>query len=143
MPDQLILFTMQKFIINIKKKSVILITLSVLVLFSAGFMSVPNNKDFLLTKNMDIFFSMIREINLFYVDEKDPDKLIEQGIMGVLEGLDPYTTYIPESEMENYATMTTGRYGGVGALIRQVGEYVMIIEPYENFPGTEGRPPGW
>jgi carboxyl-terminal processing protease len=137
MPDQLKLFTMQKFIINIKKKSVILITLSVLVLFSAGFMSVPNNKDFLLTKNMDIFFSMIREINLFYVDEKDPDKLIEQGIMGVLEGLDPYTTYIPESEMENYATMTTGRYGGVGALIRQVGEYVMIIEPYENFPAQK------
>jgi carboxyl-terminal processing protease len=128
---------MQKFIKKIKKKSVLLITLSGFMLLSAGFMSVPGNRDFLLTKNMDIFFSMIREISLFYVDDKDPDKLIEKGIMGVLEGLDPYTTYIPESEMENYATMTTGRYGGVGALIRQVGEYVMIIEPYENFPAQK------
>ena len=128
---------MQKSLKKIKKKSVLLITLSTFVLLSAGFMTVPTNKDFLLTKNMDIFFSMIREISIFYVDERDPDKLIEKGIMGVLEGLDPYTTYIPESEMENYATMTTGRYGGVGALIRQVGEYVMIIEPYENFPAQK------
>ncbi len=108
-----------------------------IVLLSVGFMNIPPDRDFLLTKNMDIFFSMIREINLFYVDDTMPDKLIENGINGVLEGLDPYTTYIPASEKDNFETMTTGRYGGIGALIRQVGDHTMIIEPYENFPAQK------
>jgi carboxyl-terminal processing protease len=120
-----------------KKRINLIIVGSLILVLSAGFIDRSANRDFLLTKNMDIFFSMIREISLFYVDEKDPEKLIENGIMGVLDGLDPYTTYIPESEMENYATMTTGRYGGIGALIRQIGEYVVIIEPYENFPAQK------
>ncbi len=102
-----------------------------------GFVNISANRDFQLARNMDIFFSMIREISLFYVDDTEPEKLIESGIAGVLRGLDPYTSYIPESEKENYATMTTGRYGGIGALIRQIGEYVMIIEPYENFPAQK------
>lgn len=102
-----------------------------------GFRNVPSERDFLLVRNMDIFFSMIREISLFYVDETEPENLINNGIRGVLQGLDPYTTYVPESEKENYATMTTGRYGGIGALIRQIGDYVMVIEPYENFPAQK------
>ncbi len=99
-----------------------------------GFTNISSKRDFQLARNMDIFFSMIREISLFYVDETEPQELIENAIDGLLSGLDPYTTYIPESEKENYATMTTGRYGGIGALIRQVDDYVMIIEPYENYP---------
>jgi carboxyl-terminal processing protease len=129
--------TMHKFIKKFKNSSILFIAGSCIVLLSYGFMHIQTDRDFLLTRNMDIFFSMIREISLFYVDETEPDKLIESGIMGVLEGLDPYTSYIPESEMDNYATMTTGRYGGIGALIRQVGEYVVIIEPYENFPAQK------
>ncbi len=119
------------------KNKVIIIIIPVIILISFSFASVPASRDFQLTRNMDIFFSMIREISLFYVDDTEPEKLIENGIRGVLQGLDPYTTYVPESERENYATMTTGRYGGVGALIRQVGEFVMIIEPYENFPAQK------
>ncbi len=102
-----------------------------------GFVNISASRDFQLARNMDIFFSMIREISLFYVDDTEPEKLIENGIAGVLRGLDPYTAYIPESEKDNYATMTTGRYGGIGALIRQIGDYVMIIEPYENFPAQK------
>ena len=119
------------------RNKVIIIIVPVIILISFSFASVPASRDFQLTRNMDIFFSMIREISLFYVDDTEPEKLIENGIRGVLQGLDPYTTYVPESERENYATMTTGRYGGVGALIRQVGEFVMIIEPYENFPAQK------
>lgn len=107
------------------------------MLITFSFVNISSGRDFILARNMDIFFSMIREISLFYVDNTEPEKLIEDGINGVLRGLDPFTTYIPESEKENYATMTTGRYGGVGALIRQIGDYVMIIEPYENFPAQK------
>jgi carboxyl-terminal processing protease len=129
--------SMHKLTEILKNRINLIILVSLLILLSAGFIDRSVNRDFLLTKNMDIFFSMIREISLVYVDEKDPEKLIENGIIGVLDGLDPYTTYIPESEKENYATMTTGRYGGIGALIRQIGEHVVIIEPYENFPAQK------
>ena len=60
---------------------------------------------------------------MFYVDDTDPEKLIEAGIKGMLESLDPYTTFIPETEMENFNFMTTREYGGIGALIRKAGEY--------------------
>lgn len=128
---------MNKLIKRIRKNSIIILVMTGLIMLSYGFANNSNNRDFLLTRNMDIFFSMIREISLFYINDTQPDKLIENGIRGVLERLDPYTTYIPESEKENFAAMTTGRYGGIGALIRQIGDYVMIIEPYENFPAQK------
>lgn len=128
---------MNNFIKRIRNNGIRVIILSGILVLSIGFITISRDKDFLLTKNMDIFFSMIREISLFYVDETDPETLLEQGINGVLNGLDPYTTYIPESEKENYESMTTGRYGGIGALIRQVGDHVMIIEPYEGFPAQK------
>ncbi len=128
---------MIRFLKRVKNSSVLLIIASFIILLSFGFINISKTQDFQLARNMDIFFSMIREISLFYVDDTNPEKLIENGIMGVLKGLDPYTTYIPESEKDNYATMTSGRYGGIGALIRQIGDYVMIIEPYENFPAQK------
>ncbi len=121
----------------IKKGKFVFPVLLIIAILSTGLLTVSTSRDFKLSRNMDIFFSMIREISIFYVEDVDPGQLIEKGISGVLEGLDPYTSYIPESEKENYATMTTGRYGGVGALIRQVGDHVMIIEPYEGFPAQE------
>ena len=124
-------------IAKIRKNSFIILAVSGFILVSYGFTNNSQNRDFQLAKNMDIFFSIIREISLFYVDESDPEKLIENGISGVLNGLDPYTTYIPESEKENFATMTTGKYGGIGALIRQSGDYVKIVDPYFNFPAQK------
>ena len=74
---------------------------------------------------------------MFYVDETDPEKLVNSSIDGMLKTLDPYTTFIPESEEENFMFMTTGQYGGIGSLIRRSGEYAIIAEPYEGFPAAQ------
>lgn len=122
---------------TLKSKGILLIVISSVIVLSFGTANVSRNRDFKLAKNMDIFFSLIREVSLFYVDDTDPEKLIENAIAGIMDGLDPYTTYVPESEKDNYATMTTGRYGGIGALIRQADDFVVIAEPYENFPAQK------
>jgi carboxyl-terminal processing protease len=92
---------------------------------------------FEVSKNLDIFATLFRELNIYYVDETNPGDLMKKGIDDMLESLDPYTNYIPESEIEDYRYMTTGQYGGVGALIRQQGDYVVISEPYEGFPAQK------
>ncbi|CAN5582589.1 S41 family peptidase [soil metagenome] len=89
---------------------------------------------FEISKNLDIFSSAFREVNMYYVDSIEPGKLMKKGIDAMLGTLDPYTNFIPESEIEDYRFMTTGQYGGIGALIRQKGDYVAISEPYEGFP---------
>ncbi len=92
------------------------------------------DQDFQIMKNMDIYYTMFRELSLFYVDETDPGELIKTSIDEMLKSLDPYTVYIPESKIEDYRFMTTGQYGGIGALIRKSGDFIIIAEPYENFP---------
>ncbi len=92
---------------------------------------------FEISKNLDIFSSTFREVNMYYVDPVEPGKLMKKGIDAMLETLDPYTNFIPESEIEDYRFMTTGQYGGIGALIRQKGDYVAISEPYEGFPAQK------
>src|ERR1035437_3233463 len=67
------------------------------------------DNDFKITKNFDIFFTLFRELSLYYVDDTDPDKLIKVGIDAMLESLDPYTVYIPESEIDDYKFLTTGQ----------------------------------
>jgi carboxyl-terminal processing protease len=96
-----------------------------------------SNDDFKLVKSLEIYYSLFRELNLFYVDETDPEKLVENSIEGMLKELDPYTTYIAESDQENFNFMTTGEYGGIGSLIRRNGEYAIIAEPYEGFPAAK------
>jgi carboxyl-terminal processing protease len=95
------------------------------------------DKDFKIAKNLDIFVTLFREVDLYYVDEKDPEDLINSSISGMLESLDPYTTFIPESDMDEFQFMTTGQYGGIGALIRKGGKYTIISEPYEGFPAQK------
>ena len=92
------------------------------------------DQDFKILKNLDIYYTLFRELNLFYVDNTDPDKLVKASIDGMLETLDPYTVYIPESEMDDYKFMTTGEYAGIGALIRKNGNYTTISETYEGHP---------
>jgi carboxyl-terminal processing protease len=92
---------------------------------------------------MDIYLSLFRELNLNYVDEIQPAQLNETAIKAMLEELDPYTVFIPESEIEDYKLMTTGEYGGIGSLIQQIGEFVYVSEPYEGFPAQKaGLIPG-
>lgn len=92
---------------------------------------------FEISKNLDIFSSVYREINVNYVEETNPGKLVKTGIDAMLASLDPYTNYIPESDIEDYRFMTTHEYGGIGALIGTRGEHVMITEPYEGFPADK------
>jgi carboxyl-terminal processing protease len=108
----------------------------IVIIVSMGFVS-STDKDFNIVKNLDIFYSLFRELNVFYVDETDPEKLIETGIDAMLSSLDPYTTYIPESEMDDFDFMTTGNYGGIGALIRQDNNYVIIADPYAGSPAAK------
>ena len=92
-----------------------------IVLISVGFTTI-RNRDLELVKNLDIYYTLFRELNMFYVDETDPEKLVTTSINAMLSSLDPYTTYIPESNMDDFKFQTTGEYGGIGSLIRPSGE---------------------
>lgn len=97
-----------------------------------------NDKLFAIAKNLDIFASLVRELDSYYVDEIDPDKLVSVGINAMLEELDPYTEYIPEENSDEFRMMTTGEYGGVGALIGNRTGTNMILMPYSGFPAQVG-----
>lgn len=97
-------------------------------------LSAFTNNYFEISKNLEIFATLYKELNMYYVDETQPGELMKTGIDAMLKSLDPYTTYIPESKIEDYRFMTTGQYGGIGALIRKVDSTLFIAEPYEGFP---------
>ncbi|HKZ36215.1 MAG TPA: S41 family peptidase, partial [Chryseolinea sp.] len=107
-----------------------------LLLFSAIGFAVrnPAEKYFDIAKSLDIFATLFKEVNAYYVDEVDPKKLIGSGIEGMLESLDPYSDYISEDEVESFQITTTGQYGGIGALIGVVNKKTVITHPYKNFP---------
>ena len=94
----------------------------------------PAEKYFDIAKSLDIFATLFKEVNAYYVDEVEPQKLIRHGIEGMLESLDPYTDYIPEDELETFQITTTGQYGGIGALIGIVNKKIVVTHPYKNFP---------
>ncbi len=99
--------------------------------------------DFEILKNLELLEMVYKNVDLYYVDEPNPGQIMKAGIDAMLAELDPYTNYIPESKMEEYKLMTTGQYGGIGAIIRQVKDDVMVIEPHENFPAQKaGLIPG-
>lgn len=107
--------------------------LSVLVLLGFAFRK-PAEKYFDIAKSLDIFATLFKEVNAYYVDEVEPEKLIRQGIDGMLESLDPYTDYISEDEIESFRITTTGQYGGIGALIGVINKKTVITHPYKDFP---------
>ena len=118
-------------------------TLLILTFISAGFLITQETKDFRIAKNLDIFFTLFRELNTFYVDEINPDKIIKSGIDNMLKTLDPYTVYYSESDADEFTIMTTGKYGGIGSLVRQSGDYTVISEVYKGFPADRaGIKPG-
>jgi carboxyl-terminal processing protease len=106
--------------------------------FAISFYSFKqDDKNFQIAKNLDIYYSLFRELNLFYVDEVDPNKLVKTSIDKMLESLDPYTNYIPEDDIEDFKFMTTGEYAGIGALISKQNGKIVISEPYEGFPAQK------
>lgn len=92
---------------------------------------------FEISKNLDIFATTLRELDLYYVDTIRPGELVKTGIDAMLSSLDPYTDYIPESEIDDYRFMTTGEYGGIGSLIQQDSNLIEISEPYEGSPSQK------
>ena len=115
------------------KKYTLILLLSFASIFSVGFI----DNYFEISKNLDIFSSLYKELNIYYVDETDSGDLMKTAIDAMLESLDPYTTYIPESEKEDFEFMTTGQYGGIGAVITKNGDWVYVSEPYEGFPADK------
>jgi carboxyl-terminal processing protease len=113
------------------KKNIIFILLASFLI--SGFVS----SYFEITKNLEIFNNIYREINTYYVDPVDPGELMHSTIDTMLKRLDPYTKYIPESEIEDFRFQTTGDYGGIGATIRKVDTHVVIYEPYKGFPADK------
>lgn len=88
---------------------------------------------FEVSKNLDIFNTLYRELNIAYVDETKPGQLMKTAIESMLASLDPYTNYYTENDIEDYKYMTTGEYGGIGALIQDVNKKITVTEPYEGF----------
>ncbi|MBN1112058.1 MAG: S41 family peptidase [Bacteroidales bacterium] len=123
-----------KRILKLGRKKLIVVAL---VIVSGTLFAFTIGNEFQLSKNLEIYFSVIRNLNQHYVDGINPDKLIKKSIDAMLEDLDPYTTFIPEDEVSDLQFITTGKYGGIGSSIRMKGEYVMIAEPYENTPACK------
>ncbi|WP_026955425.1 S41 family peptidase [Algoriphagus vanfongensis] len=118
---------------TIKNRLLLLVGAGLLI---SGFFAftVKNDKLFTLAKNIDIFATLVRELDSYYVDEIDPDELVTIGINAMLEELDPYTEYVPEEESADFRMLTTGEYAGIGALIGGRGDGNIIIMPYTGFP---------
>lgn len=93
--------------------------LAVSALLIAAYRPASDDRYFDIVRNLDIFATLFKEVNAYYVDEVNPSKLMNTGIAAMLNSLDPYTDYIPEDAIEDYRTMTTGEYGGIGALVDQ------------------------
>ena len=92
---------------------------------------------FEVSKNLEIYSDIYKTLNVHYVDETQPGKLMKTGIDAMLKSLDPYTTYYPESKIEDYRFTTTGQYGGIGSLIREIDGHTFISEPYQDSPANK------
>ncbi|WP_300098150.1 S41 family peptidase [uncultured Alistipes sp.] len=108
------------------------------VLLVAGTALFARRNDFGLGRTMEITVNMMRELALGYVDPIDADRLLEGAAAGMVSDLDPYTEFFSEEGMSDFEILTTGKYGGVGALIRQKDDWVRIAQPYEGSPADRG-----
>ena len=126
--------------INIYKS---LLLFAIINLFAGSLTAQVTSSNFEISKNLDIFATMYKELNINYVDELNHGELMKTGIEAILEKLDPYTVFISEADIEDYTFMTTGQYGGIGSLIQKQGDYIVITEPYEGSPAQKaGLIPG-
>lgn len=117
-----------------KSRWILLIVLVATISFA---FTKPAERYFEIAKSLDIFATLFKEVNAYYVDDVEPKRLIRSGIDNMLESLDPYTNYIPEEELENFRVLTTGQYAGIGALINVINGKTVITHPYKGFPANE------
>jgi carboxyl-terminal processing protease len=100
--------------------------------------SKPAERYFEIAKNLDIFATLFKEVNALYVDDVNPNKLVRTGIDAMLNSLDPYTNYIPEDEVEDYRTLNTGQYGGIGAITREINNRTVVTMIMEGYGAQKG-----
>jgi carboxyl-terminal processing protease len=119
------------------KKKLIYLSVVLVALISLSF-TRPAERYFEIAKNLDIFATLFKEVNALYVDEINPNTLVRTGIDAMLLSLDPYTNYIPEDEVEDYRTMNTGQYGGIGAITREIRGHTIVTMIMEGYGAQKG-----
>lgn len=119
----------------LNKKKYLLVPALLITLITGGAFVTDNY--FEIAKNLDIFSSMYKEVNTYYVDDIEPGKFMRTGIDAMLNSLDPYTNFYSEAESEDARFQITGQYGGIGATVGQRGDYIMITDPYEGYPAQK------
>src|SRR6187549_3160037 len=114
------------------KRKWLLALVPAVMLFTVGYVARPAGGDeyFEISKNLDIFGKLYRELHTNYVDDIEPTDFMRTGIEAMLKSLDPYTNYISAAEIEDYRFMSTGQYGGIGAMVIKRDNKVIITEPY-------------
>ncbi len=117
----------------------LMVSLLALLLGCPTFAQKDKDHDFKVAKNIDIFNAIYKNLDMMYVDTLDADEVVGNGINAMLGSLDPYTTYYPESKVKDLKSMLTGKYAGIGSLIRYNNQLqkVVIDEPYDNMPAAE------
>ena len=114
-----------------------IILISIVALLGVSATSIQQAKLYEISKNIEIFINVYKELNANYVDDLDPNQLMRVGLDAMVASLDPYTNYISESQVASYMINTEGRYEGIGAIVEKIGDYVTIVEPYEGSPVLE------
>ena len=109
-------------------------SLVIIMLIGISATTVNNDRLYEIAKNIEIFVNVYKELNKNYVDDLDPSQLMRTGIDAMVGSLDPYTNYISESQVASYRINTEGKYQGIGAIVKKVGDYITIVEPYQDSP---------
>ena len=126
-----------------KTKKILIIIFGILTLGLGIVALKSDDRNFEISKQLNIYATLFRDINMLYVDEIKPEDLVTESINAMLNSLDPYTIYYPESQTEDVKLMTTGEYAGIGAVISKRGEGIIIREPYKDSPADKaGLLPG-
>src|SRR5690349_9605915 len=119
------------------KKRILYALIPVTILVSLSF-TRPAERYFEIAKNLDIFATLFKEVNALYVDDVNPNTLVRTGIDAMLASLDPYTNYIPEDEVEDFRTINTGQYGGIGAVTREINGRTVVTMIMEGYGAQKG-----
>jgi carboxyl-terminal processing protease len=119
------------------KKRLLYGLIPVVILVSLSF-TKPAERYFEIAKNLDIFATLFKEVNALYVDDVNPNTLVRTGIDAMLGSLDPYTNYIPEDEVEDFRTINTGQYGGIGAVTREIGNRTVVTMIMDGYGAQKG-----
>lgn len=106
----------------------------ILILCGCSLLSFDGGGNYFeISKNIDMFTTMYKELNSYYVDDIEPNAFMQRGMDAMLEGLDPYTVFISEADIEDYRFQTTGRYGGIGCYVRQYDEHIVVSEVIQGY----------